>query len=44
MPVVIRKEDQRDGGGYLQPSSIPIKVYLIGEHNNYVIYKITSPT
>jgi len=44
MPVVIRKEDQRDGGSYVPPSSIPVKVYLFGEHDNYVTYKMPSPT
>ena len=44
MPVVIRKEDQRDGGSYVPPSPIPVKVYLFGEHDNYVVYKMTSPT
>ena len=45
MPVVIRKEDQRDGSvGYVPPSSIPVKVCLIGEHDRYVVYKMTSPT
>ena len=46
MPVVIRKEDQRDGSiGYVPPSSIPVKVRLIGDkHNAYVIYKMTSPS
>lgn len=44
MPVVIRKEDQRDGGGYAVPSPIPVKVRLIGEHNTYVVYKMTSPS
>ena len=45
MPVVIRKEDRPDGyGGWVPPSSIPVKVYLIGENGNYVTYKMTSPT
>lgn len=44
MPVVIRKEDQRDGGGYAVPSTIPIKIYLIEDSNNYMCYKVTSPT
>lgn len=45
MPGVIRKEDQRDGSvGYVAPSPIPVNVYLFGEHNNYVVYKMTSPT
>ncbi len=44
MPVVIRKEDQRDGGGgYAPPSPILVKVCLIGEDNRYVVYKMTSP-
>lgn len=44
MPVIIRKEDQRDGISYRFPSTIPVKVCLIDEHKNYMCYKMISPT